>query len=97
MVLRCMPNSGHGGPPGTRVMTIFVFYVNPQIRNIEKFEVYGVYKSREVSHQISHQISHKFPFECHRSHVWRPIFDASYDHNYKSVHFVKVELGDTHG
>ena len=38
MVLRCMPNSGHGGPPGTRVMTIFVFYVNPQTPNIENFE-----------------------------------------------------------
>ena len=24
MVGRCMPNSGHGGPPGTRVMTICV-------------------------------------------------------------------------
>ena len=36
-----MPNSGHGGPPGTRVMTIFVFYVSAQIPNIEYFEVYG--------------------------------------------------------
>ena len=35
MVLRYMPNSGHGGPPGTRVMTIFVFYVSAQIPNIE--------------------------------------------------------------
>ena len=41
MVGRCMPNSGHGGPPGTRVMTIFVFYVSAQIPNIEYFEVYG--------------------------------------------------------
>ena len=36
-----MPNSGHGGPPGSRVMTIFVFYVSAQILNIECFEVYG--------------------------------------------------------
>ena len=36
-----MPNSGHGGFPGTRVMTIFVFYVSAQIPNIEYFEVYG--------------------------------------------------------
>ena len=36
-----MPNSGQGGPPGTRVMTIFVFYVIAQIPNIEYFEVYG--------------------------------------------------------
>ena len=31
----------HGGPPGIRVMTIFVFYVSAQIPNIEYFEVYG--------------------------------------------------------
>ena len=41
MVGRCMPNSGHGGLTGTRVMTIFVFYVSAQIPNIEYFEVYG--------------------------------------------------------
>ena len=41
MVGRCMPNSGHGGPPGTGVMTIFMFYVSVQIPNIEYFEVYG--------------------------------------------------------
>ena len=34
-------NMDPGGPPGTRVMTIFGFYVNPQIPNIEKFESYG--------------------------------------------------------
>ena len=37
MVLRYMPNSGHGGPPGTQFMTIFVFYVNPKIPIIEYF------------------------------------------------------------
>ena len=52
-----MPNSGHGGPPGTRVMTIFAFYVNPQAPNIEYFQANEVYKSREVSHLFSHQIS----------------------------------------
>ena len=41
MVGRCITNSGHGGPPGTRVMTIFVSYVSAQIPNIEYFEVYG--------------------------------------------------------
>ena len=40
MVVRCMPNSGRGGPPGIRVMTIFVFYVNPQTPNIENFDAY---------------------------------------------------------
>ena len=52
-----MPNSGHGGPPGTRVITIFVFYVSAQIPNIKYFEAFEVYKSREVSHLFSHQIS----------------------------------------
>ena len=41
MVGRCMPNSGPGRLPGTRVMTIFGIYVNPQIPNIEYFEVCG--------------------------------------------------------
>ena len=41
MVGRCMPNSGHGGPPGNRVMTIFAFYISAQIPNIDYFEVYG--------------------------------------------------------
>ena len=41
MVGRCMRNSGHGGPFGTRVMTFFVFYVSAQIPNIEYFEAYG--------------------------------------------------------
>jgi len=41
MVGKCMPNSGHGGSPGTRVMTIFGSYVSVQISNIEYFEVYG--------------------------------------------------------
>ena len=41
MVRRCMPSSGHGGPPETRVLTIFVFDVSAQIPNIEYFEVYG--------------------------------------------------------
>ena len=67
-----MPNSGHGGPPGPRVMTIFVFYVNPQIPNIEKFEANEVYKSRDASHQIPHQISFRMPPEsCLETH-FRP-------------------------
>ena len=35
MVVGYMPNSDPWGPPGIRVMIIFVFYVNPQTRNIE--------------------------------------------------------------
>ena len=56
MVLRCMPNSGHGGPHMTPFMTIFVFYVSPPIPNIENFQIYEVYKYHEVSHLFSHQI-----------------------------------------
>ena len=89
-----MPNSGHRGPPGTRVMTIFVFYINPQIPNIEYFEE----KKRSTNpgrYLIFFLI--KFPFECRRNHVWSPIFDPSYDHIYKNVYFVTLEMGDTHG
>ena len=88
-----MPNSGHGGP-GTRVMTIFGFYVSTQIPNIEKNEVYwGLWTLGDRS---SFFII-KFPVECRRNHVGGSIFDLSYDHVYKSVYFVKVELGHTHG
>jgi len=79
MVGRCMPNSGHGGPPGTRVMAIFVFYVYPQIPNIEYFEANEVYKSREVSHSLSDQISRRMASES----CLGPIFDPSSDHIYK--------------
>ena len=39
MVLRYMPNSDPWGPPGTRVITIFVFYVGPHFPNIQYFDV----------------------------------------------------------
>ena len=29
----------------------------------------------------------KFPFECHRNHVWGSIFDPCYDHVYKCDYF----------
>ena len=41
MAVTCMTNSGHGGPPGTRVMTIFGFYVSTQTLNIAKNEEFG--------------------------------------------------------
>ena len=41
MVVRYMPNSGHGGPPGTRVMTIFGSYVGRHFANIQYFDVCG--------------------------------------------------------
>ena len=84
MVVRCMPNSEHGEPPGIPFMTIFGFYVNPQIPNIEYFEANEVYKSQGVSHFCLI----KFPIEWRQNHVWGPIFDLSYDHFYKYDHFV---------
>ena len=48
--LRCMQNSGHGGPHMTPFMTIFWIFVNPPNPNIEKFQAYEAYKYREVSH-----------------------------------------------
>ena len=40
-----MPNSGHGGCPGTRFMTIFGSYVESDFPNIGYFDVYGsIYK-----------------------------------------------------
>ena len=88
-----MPNSDPWGPPGTPFITIFVFYVNPQIFNIEHFEANEVYKSREVSHFFLI----KFPLECRRNHVWGPIFDPSYDHIQKTYIFVKVREGRKEG
>ena len=46
------------GPPGTAFMTIFVFYVNPQIPNIENFDVYG---SLQIPGGISSFFSSNFP------------------------------------
>ena len=84
-----MPNSGHWGPPGILAITIFVFYVSPQIPNIEYVEANEVYKSREVSHFFLV----KFPFEWRQNHVWGPIFDPSYDNFYKCDHFGNREKG----
>ena len=53
-----MPNSGHGGRPGTRVMNIFVFYVSAQIPKVEDFEVYG---GLHASGGISSFFSFDFP------------------------------------
>ena len=84
MVLRCMQNSGHGGPHTTRVMTIFVFYVNPEAPDIENFDVYGglQYPARYLIFFLV-----KVPFECRRNHVWGLIFNPSYDHFYKCDNF----------
>ena len=59
--LRGMQNSGHGGPHMTPFMNIFGFFFNPPIPNIEKLQLYDLYKSREVSHSKAHQISFRMP------------------------------------
>ena len=67
-----MQNSDHGGPHMTRVMTIFGICVNPPIPNIEKFQLYEVYKYREVSHSKAHQISRRMPPESCLGTNFRP-------------------------
>ena len=58
-----MPNSGHGGLPGTRVMTIFVFYVSAQIPNIEYFTgCKGLQAPGGIS-SFSREISRRMPSE----------------------------------
>ena len=87
MIISYMPNSGHGGPPGTPFITIFVFHVNPQIPNTEYFEANEVYKSLEVSDFVSHQISRRMASElCLETHCC-----SSYDNIYKNIHFCKVK------
>ena len=58
-----MPNSGHGGPPGTRVMTIFVFYISAQIANIGYFDVYGGLQA-PGDILFSHEIFRRMPSEA---------------------------------
>ena len=67
MVLRYMPNSDPWGPPGTRVMTICVFYVNPQIPNIEILK--HMTSTNPGRYLIFFII--KFPFEWRQNHVWK--------------------------
>ena len=56
-------------PPGTRVMTIFVFYVSPQIPNIEYFEVYGGLQALGGILFFSRETSSRMPSEsCLETH-----------------------------
>ena len=93
MVVRCMPNSGHGGPPGTRVMTFFVFYVSAQIPNIEYFEVYG---GLQAPGGISSFFLVKFHVEWRQNHVWGPPGARVMIIFVKTYIFGKVELSGTH-
>ena len=73
-----MPDSGHGGPPGTRVMTIFSFYVSTQIPIIEYFEVYGGLQAPGgisfFSREISCRMSSESCLETHFYHVFVLLF-----------------------
>ena len=48
-----------------------------------------LFSSRSKHTKVKHEHRHadKFPFKCHRNHVWGPIFDASYDNFHKCGHF----------
>ena len=85
MVLRCMLNSGHGGLHMTPFMTIFVCFLSvlpsPILQNFN-------YMMSINTGRYPVQILIKFPFECHRNHVWGPIFDPCYDH----LPFIRFEF-----
>ena len=83
-----MPNSGPGGPPGTRVMTIFVFYVSAQIPKIEYFVVYGSLQAPGGISSFSREISRRMPLESCLGTPWGP----SYEHIYKNIYFWKGRL-----
>ena len=71
MVGRCMPNSGHGGPSGIRVMTIFVFMSALKFLILNILKYMEVYRPREVSHLFSREISRRMPSEsCLGTHFW---------------------------
>ena len=70
MVLRYMPNSGHGGPHMSRVMIFLCFCVSRQLPNIEKIQIYrSINPGRYLIFFLI-----KFPVECHWNHVWGAIF-----------------------
>ena len=89
-----MPNSGHGGPPGTRVITIFVFYASPQISNIEYFELYvGLQAPGGISSFFSSNFtSNAVRIMSRDAFLFRVMTIFK-----KTCIFAKVELGDNHG
>ena len=84
-----MPNSGHGGAPGTRVMTNFVFYVSAQILNIEYFEVYG---GLQALGGISSFFSLNLPSNAVRIMSGDPS-GPSYEHICKNMYFSQGRFG----
>ena len=83
-----MPNSDHGGPPATRVIIIFVFYVNPQIPNIESFEAYG---GLQILGGISSFVSSNFLSNAVRIMSGDPFFTGVMTIFIKKYMFVKVK------
>ena len=82
-----MPNSDPWGPPRIPFMTICVFYVNPQIPILK---ILKHMRSTNPGRYLIFLLI-KFPFEWRQNHVWGPIFDPSYDHIYKNIHFCKCK------
>ena len=81
MVGRYMPNSGHGGCPGIRFMTIFGSHVDPHISNIGYMKVYeGGCRPWEVSHLFSLEISHRMPSESCLGTPWSPSCELTCKH-----------------
>ena len=86
MVVRYMANSDPWGPPGTPFMTIFLCFMSTL-----KFPIFKILKQMRSTNPERYLIFVliKFPFECRQNHVWGPIFEPSYDHIYKNIHFCK--------
>ena len=82
--LRCMQISDPWGPHMNLFMSIFCIFVSavnsPMLKKLD-------YMRSINTGRYLIQILIKFPFECHRNHVWGPIFDPSYDHFSKCDHF----------
>ena len=71
MVGRCMPNSGHGGCPATRFMTMFGSHVHRHISNIGYMKVYEGLQALGGISFFSHEISRRMPSEsCLGTHFW---------------------------
>ena len=89
-----MPNSGHGGSPGTRVMIIFVFCVNPQTPNIENFDVY---RGLQIPGGISSFFSSNFPSNAVAIMSGDPFLTQVMTIFIKTYIFVKVREGRKKG
>ena len=94
MVIGYMPNSDPWGPPGTPFMIIFVFYVNPQIPDIESFDAYGCL---QIPGGISSFFSSNFPSSAVRIMSGDPFLTQVMTIFIKTYSFVKVREGKERG